>query len=261
MAFSRFTLLTSAALLVSACASQPVTQQPIAVLENRHVQHFLALDALKNLAGGENSPQAFINADQTINTFTLAATHPNLILADDSFRLEQTALESVAPVVWLPQSTDILVQLQQEFLDIGTLVGRERLAKKQWRAFMRHIKATRKHLAAYQAPLLLFYEEGEFYVYGASESSALLAQVFEVDFIDRHLAPEKKPINASYLQHLQPDLVFILSENANQSELPSDPFSPSTENNPEVVALNLAQWQNVESTLAALYGLSAALRR
>lgn len=260
MAYSRFTQLSFTALLLSACVSQPTALQHIAVLDDRHVQHFASLDALGNLANGANSPQGFIGKDETINTFALKATHPSIILADDSFRAEQTALESIAPIIWLPQGTDILMQLQQEFLDIGALVGKERLAKKQWRALMRHIKGTRKQLAKYKAPLLLFYEEGEFYAYGASEGTALLTQIFEVDFIDRHLASEKKRINASYLQHLQPDLVFILSEDASQNALPSDPFSPSTQNSPTVIALNLAQWQNVELTLKSLYTLSEKLR-
>src|SRR5699024_4732732 len=178
MTYSRTLTYLFAASLLGACTSQSTkTPQHIAALEHRHVAHFVALEATANLAGGVNGPNAFLNKDGSINTFTLGAVHPDIILASESFHLWQPTLASVAPVVWSVEKEDLLAQLQQELFDVGTLTGNERQAKKQWRQLMRHIKGTRKQLAEYQAPMLLFYEEGEFFAQGSSRSNQLLAQI------------------------------------------------------------------------------------
>lgn len=261
MMYSRTLSCLLAASLLSACASQGAkAPQHIATLDARHVEHFLALDAIANLAGGTNGPNAFRNNDGSINTFTLNAVHPDAILAAESLHLWQPTLESVAPVIWVSQKQDLLAQLQQELFDVGALTGKERQAKKQWRQLMRHIKGTRKQLSEYQAPMLLFYEEGEFFAHGKSHSNLLLAQIFEVDFIDRHLALDKKPVNASYLKLLEPDLVFVLSHGASQNTLPEDTFGADVlGTEPHVVALDTQRWQGAELTLAQVRELSEML--
>src|SRR5699024_6922550 len=198
--------------------------------------------------------------DGSINTFTLGAVHSDISLASESFYLWQPTLESVAPVVSSVEKEDLLAQLQQALFDLSTLTGNERQATKQARQLMRHIKGTRKQLAEYQAPMLLFYEEGEFFAQGSSRSNQLLAQIFEVDFIDRHLALDKKPVNASYLKLLEPDLVFILSHGASQHTLPQDTFGADVlGTEPHVVALDTQRWQGAELTLAQVRGLSEML--
>lgn len=261
MIYSRTATGLLAASLLSACAHHTGAPQHIAALEARHVEHFVALDAQRNLAGGVNAYRAFHNKNGSINTATLSATHPDIIFASQSYHLWQPTLESIAPVKWATQDAHILTQLQQEFLDVGALTHKQRQAKKQWRKLMRHIKATRKQLQAYEAPLLLFYEEGEFYAHGSSASNQLVAQVFDVNLVDRHLAPEKKSVNASYLKHLEPDLVVIFSQDASQQELPEDTFgADALATEPTVLALDAQLWASTELTLERVYELSEALR-
>lgn len=261
MTTSRTLTYLLAASLLGACANPGAkAPQHIAALEHRHVAHFVALEATANLAGGVNGPNAFLNKDGSINTFTLGAVHPDAILASKSFHQWQPTLESVAPVVWSAEKENLLAQLQQELFDVGTLTGKERQAKKQWRQLMRHVKGTRKQLAEYQAPMLLFYEEDAFFAQGSSRSNQLLAQIFEVDFIDRHLALDKKPVNASYLKLLEPDLVFVLSHGASQHTLPQDTFGADVlGTEPYVVALDTRRWQGAELTLAQVRELSEML--
>src|SRR5690625_7145646 len=101
MTTSRTLTYLLAASLLGACAN-PGAKAPkhIAALEPRHVAHFVALEATANLTGGVNGPNAFLNKDGSIYTFTLDAVHPDTMLASKSFHYWQHTLESFAPVLW-----------------------------------------------------------------------------------------------------------------------------------------------------------------
>lgn len=247
--------LFGACLWLSACANSGPAPTSVLPVEPRLQDYFVLLEAEDALT---TTSEPWVSPNGELNLSAMEDAEPQQLLATEAFRLWEPGLEAIAPVVWLGQEETWLDQVHQEYLDIGHLLGKERLAKKQWRQFHRTIQAVQKELQSHKAALVLFYHNGTYYAHGEHPNVKTLQHVFGLTLADEHLAAEKKVVDASYLRYLQPDVVIIFSETGDHEELPEEAAYPVA--TPKVIALSQSLWEAAELSPSSLQGLAKSLR-
>jgi len=213
-----FTTLTLLSLVALQGCAWRAPNVPIDKLHTLVVLSASAEQHLHDLGEGERLPigsyQQFLHHDGSPNSSAIAAVKPDMIYLPQHLKGQQANLETIAPVAMASQFGNHKHNpLRQEYMALATLTHNLPSALRTWQKLKKPLQQVHKQLANYPDVLLVFAGDDGFYVHNGSAAGQVLQQVFAADLVDRHLSPERKPLDAEYLHLVRPQTVFVVAQN------------------------------------------------
>lgn len=224
----------------------------LVVLSANAEQHLADLGENKRLPAG--GYQQFLHTDGSPNPDAIAAVAPDMIYLPSHLQGAQNALESIAPVAIASQfGYHKHNPMRQEYMALAALTHNTPSALRTWHKLKKPLQRVRKQLANYPDALLVFAHDDGFYVHNGSAAGQILQHVFNADLADRHLSPERKPLNADYLRLVRPQTVFVVAQGTPKA-LPQ-----ASGSHWQVLHLPAEQWAQPALTTANVPALSEQL--
>lgn len=249
--------LLLALVMVQGCALRSTNVAPeqlntLVVLSERAQQHVEELGEAHRLPTG--SYEQFLQSDGSPNIAAIAAANPDLIYLPEQLSEYQQALTEYAPVALVSQfGQQKYSPLQQEYAALAALTQRTPEAQRTWQKLKKPLKQIRAQLAYYPNILLLFQDGDALYVHNNSDVGQILIHDFQADIADKHLSPERKMVDASYLRLVQPQTILLVTHGA-QAALPE-----LANEQGQVFVLPAVPWAHSPLTTGQLPALSQQL--